>query len=128
MNYRDIDTLVAERVMGYEVGRDRQEDIPVIVVGNCLDYLPRYSADITAAWKVWEHLRASSEYCCMELGSPISEGFEVTLRRVGHDEDHDRWFVRVEHIHSAPLAICLAALATVGIHIAPKDLDRPLQP
>ena len=113
MDLREIDKLVAERVMGWA-------DIDRKMSGYCPDgngsyywnCVPRYSDSIEAAWEVWIKLHASRDFCCMDIRMPIHEGVEIALARVG--TDHVTLTVRND---SAPLAICLAALKAKGVEV-----------
>lgn len=93
MNLREIDRLVAEKVMGW------------ILLENNPDKLPRYSEDIAAAWNVVEKLKM----------------YEPELS--WSDETHSWWFVfhklphRIQSQDTASLAICLAALKANGIEV-----------
>lgn len=114
MSLREIDRLVAERVMGwiYNARFDVFEPSNVAPHGSpriVEDFRP--SEHLAAAWEVWTKLRESGDYCCMDIRWPIAEGFEVVLRRL--NDDHDKPFVLVSQVESAPLAICLAALKAV---------------
>lgn len=75
--------------------------------------VPWYSLEIVSAWKVWEHLYTSREYCCMDIKHPYAEGWEVVLIRTY--EEHEKSRPMVSNIETAPLAICLAVLKAKGI-------------
>lgn len=115
MDLRKIDALIYVHVFGndFVTVEDAVETVGV----------PRYSADIAAAWEVWEKLREDGPgngdyFCCMDLRWPVAEGYEVALRRGNHDEDHaGKAFVLVSQVRTAPLAICLAALKARGITV-----------
>lgn len=125
LDLKDIDVLVAEKVMGWHkgpiswldsAGEDTGWDHSVY--GSEPDFRP--SEDIAAAWQVWEKLRVDGApdgdyFCCMDIRSPVGEGYEIVLRRGRHDEDHGKPFVLLSLIKTAPLAICLAALKAHGI-------------
>lgn len=129
----ELDLLIAEKVMGWTwVTEDAEEPqyLPWLIspkVGTAFrgvwypktgvaSGLPAYSTEISAAWQVVEKLDAL--------------GFYVTVDRLGHDprfwraETHtwdadeggrvgDNW----HDAETAPHAICLAALAAVGVEI-----------
>ena len=120
---REMDALVAERVMGWRVMAEYEPGvIKCLVDGNQCEVnppeFPRYSTDIAAAWEV-----------VMEL---LHRGFSTAI------ESEDRgahWFrisggeapegpcylpngeVCCSSLVSAPHAICLAALKAVGVEV-----------
>lgn len=120
----EIDALVAEHALGWG---------PVVFEHNGREYrqppdgsgvsftrpTPAFSSDIAAAWLVWERLRESRVYCCMDVRAPYAEDWEVALTRLrlepddgsGHRPDV---IVRAE---TASLAICLAILRAHGIEV-----------
>ena len=93
---RELDTLVAEKVMGLNVDRSMMHNGP-----SYFDP-PAYSTDIAAAWLVVEKLR---------------ETHDVELRGYQPYEPNN-WQVVVDSEFytegTAPHAICLAALKAVG--------------
>jgi hypothetical protein len=122
---RELDKLIAERVMGQTVGRKnfdgfggRAGDPIILTPGGPYNWeeCPDYSTDIAAAWEVVEKL----------LAEP-GKGFEIS---VGHmfkrhkdksetkywecfiEDEKERRFI--EEADTAPHAICLAALKAVG--------------
>lgn len=107
---RDLDRLVAEKVMGLEV--HKQADVWLINSGTG-KAVPHYSTDIAAAWKVVEKLHAQAG----------PEGWEVTINLQNFEpntaEPFNGWIVTVgcetARASSAPLAICIAALLAVGV-------------
>ncbi len=102
---RKLDALVGEKVMGRDMTKPEGFKYPI--------GLPHYSTDIAAAWKVVEHLKrlepqlsfhpVSGMWMCIFNGD---EGSEY--------EDYD------SHGESAPLCICLAALAATGHSVIPS--------
>ncbi|MCC2250048.1 hypothetical protein JUJ52_08720 [Virgibacillus sp. AGTR] len=104
MDNRKIDQLVAEKVMGFEVRNgQRAED------GKRFG-IPSYSQKIEDAWQVVEKLDRKYE-------------FELT-----RFEDEDKWYCDLTNWNddlrsirsvekTAPLAICKAALKTVGVEV-----------
>ena len=71
--------------------------------------IPRYSTDIAAAWQVLEHLKTLGDYpeeVLMLSWNPRSDWWV-------HSERYPR-SIEV-NAETAPLAICLAALAAVGV-------------
>lgn len=77
-------------------------------VGGC----PRYSTDIVAAWTVVEHLMATLDGAIFSLISAHGE-WEAGF---GYWAPGEQWIAHdsaPQTVDTAPLAICLAALATV---------------
>jgi ABA sandwich protein len=132
MDFRKVDALVAKHVMGFTEGVIVKHTGAQLWSDGGASFSFRPSRDIGDAWKVWERLRldgpGSGDYfCCMEIRSPVSEGYEVCLRRGSHDDDHSpgKPFVLISQVASAPLAICLAALKAKGIDITALDTHSP---
>lgn len=134
---RELDALVAGRVMGERVESRRfvfrnygdwmysdtadYDEGPCIPVDAVKGYLPAYSTDIAAAWLVVEKMR-EAEWC----GALDSLGFDGAEWRcvlwATHGDDpttfhHGRG-------HTAPLAICRAALAAIRAATAPKETSE----
>lgn len=89
---RELDALVAEKVMGVET---MQKLYPSMMAKGGA-WLPHFSTDIAAAWEVVEKMRREGYI------------FDIEIRK-------DYVGVNCEHCESAPLAICLAALRAVGV-------------
>lgn len=112
---RDLDALVAEKVMGWRLlGNGTAYKDETIVP---IDYvLKNYSTDIAAAWGVVEYLdratvitRLNSEWCSVELGP----------RRLEPGDPVEKYgnMGPTAKANTAPLAICLAALKAVGVEV-----------
>lgn len=119
---RDLDVLIAERVMGW------RHDIDSFGVGwldthgafRLDEEVPPYSTDIAAAWAVVAHLQAQGALFRLQYGRT------KPLQRTGHGAANSKfgpeWGALFQHMPSyfeasatadtAPLAICLAALRT----------------
>ncbi len=114
---RELDALVAEKVMGWKVLShwDADGGIKHLVDHNQCEVRPAefkpYSTDISAAWEVVEKLQ--------------SEGFHACVHRYVQKNPH--WGAQFDKedldvicgptqgaAPTAPHAICLAALKTVG--------------
>lgn len=113
-----INALVAEHVMGWADcnvrrlnGLDRACGTPPN--GNYPTMCPDAFADISAAWEVVEKLR--DRHGVEIVGGPEDEGMDdwvVIIKEYGYRPFQDmKWEARAD---TAPLAICLAALAAVG--------------
>lgn len=126
MSTRQIDRLVAEKVMGYTVYHydkdhkdysffqlwDRHGDPVEFMGGECKtedrawEDMPRFSEEISAAWKVVEEIGG------LDL-IKVDEGWMVGDMSNGYSDDDGRvdgWMKHFVVRESAPLAICLAAL------------------
>lgn len=119
---RELDALVAERVMGWmSVGlrarygmlaADWRGHDPLSRVGPEFECaVPHYSTDIAAAWQVVEKVQAS--------------GHRVCLYRQWNGQYHCVFgtafapnFPGERHADTAPLAICLAALAVDPVRVS----------
>jgi hypothetical protein len=125
MTNREIDALVAEKVMGSipDAGRCAVSGWPLAgstkdgcVSGNCSMRPapkklacdpPAYSASMELAWRVVEHM--------IQYGVDKHNGFTLM-------KDADRWYCEFPLPNwggaaekTAPMAICLAALEAVGV-------------
>ena len=124
---RELDALVAEKVMGMELLPLKEAPCPYCgdemrfcgERSRCTTcgewrYSPakEYSTDIAAAWEVVEKLKAG--------------GFSLIAEWDAHDE---MWYVVFSNVSSykageadaAPHAICLVALAAVGAPVTPGE-------
>lgn len=100
---RELDALVAEKVMGWQVG---SSIYPWLVVdGKVTQRLAEWSpsTDIAAAWEVL----TSPKFCCWVMKSDHESG--LITAQVEHDGNR-----RIAQSETAPHAICLAALRAVG--------------
>lgn len=107
---RELDALVAEKVMGYEfaiIGEQLKKVIVKGSFGEAIDFSP--TTNIADAWKVVEKfnyklsLEINGDYCNCKLVGKFNE------KMVGQ-------FFYGE-ADSVPLAICLAALKAVGVEV-----------
>lgn len=122
---RDMDALIAERVMGYTVTRVNGEPYTEWHGHKAEPYhLGAYSTDIAAAWQVVEKMREGFKFCCLDLHSDLhySYTFSLTHYRAEdmHEQEHNPDFVA--HAPTAPLAICRAALKA---HLALNEPQKP---
>lgn len=122
---RELDALVAEKVMGWRVVL-RESDRPGVVYFDNGDggghLAPAYSTDIRAAWDVLEKMSGANN----PTGPHIDSVILNTPHGPGQFPDDVplgkwsiEWFDGVETLmgtdaDTAPLAICLAALKAVG--------------
>lgn len=110
MTDRELDALVAEKVMGFGE-----------IVRGSVDYyvdrfgpLPHYSTEIDAAWRVIERVKVILRE--RHIGTPDSF-VKVHLSEKGHDieclfdRDGHRYIAVASTVE---LAICLAALRALG--------------
>lgn len=112
---RELDALVAEKVMGLECGIISGK--PKVKGSNCGTYgctrhwidTPNYSTDIAAAWELVEKMKSEGFTFAVEYGHEISAVF--SKRDYVSDRIGDGMGVSGE---SVPHAICLAALEATG--------------
>lgn len=107
----ELDTLVAERVMGWTRIRQRDNGSWQMTAptGQESAYVPTFSTDIAAAWQVVEHF--------------VAKGWGMTILSPSHwaEVGWTAW-IDGEFTHekaeadTSPLAICRAALAAVKDH------------
>ena len=115
---RELDALVAERVMGYRAPKNGWfKDIPHRVAEERgddylrpVDFLSKYSTDIIAAWEVMENLYKRDFACKVFIGWKSGERFQKEDWVAEVTDNNDKYLGVAT---SAPHAICLAALQTV---------------
>ena len=96
---RELDALVAEKVMGWDHYPSKHEIVPA------------YSTDIAAAWEVVEKMRSDDWWA--QIAQDNTDIWDAKLWR----GEPDRWFPTMEtygNAPTAPLAICRATLKTVN--------------
>jgi len=118
---RELDALVAERVMGW--GQVRKQSIANALGHHVMDdyvglptpgatipqLVPRYSMMIQEAWKVADELRGRSQFVAVISGLG-PQGVQPWICKVNRDGG----FVE-ERADTPALAICLAALKSAGV-------------
>lgn len=105
---RELDALVASKVMGIEIDGDVWPDDAVVcpVLGDqWYMYIQPYSTDIAAAWTILEKLKDDFNFT-LSL-----QGETYFLKLIGIDS------VVTAEANTAPHVICLAALKAVGYDI-----------
>lgn len=113
---RELDALVAEKVMGHKVKmwndvrvRKIQVDIPLMQVGEFEhEHIPRYSSIIADAWQVVEKL--SSQGSGVEIYQDVDCPCECTLYMRNGKNIYQK-------ADTAQLAICLAAIKAAGVEV-----------
>jgi hypothetical protein len=137
---REIDALVAEKVMGSRVAWIKPEHIdrgdgkgmeegsfepyPVMTSGDSLIEAPKYSTDIAAAWEVVERMRGEgwsfrfgNNSCAKDQNvASFAQGWRGLGANILTGEyiyDDNSSMVA----ETAPLAICKAALKAKGIEV-----------
>lgn len=115
MELREIDILIAWKVMELpEPDLKGFTDIPLPteVSRDAMATVPPYSSDIACAWRVVEKLTTGER-----------DGFQLRRNRYGHeyvctlerDPSYSNYITA--HAETAALAICLAALKSVGVEV-----------
>jgi ABA sandwich protein len=102
---REMDALIAEKVMGHEVKRDvvmwREGNASLEPYSEGFTVLAHYSTDIGAAWEVVEKIQTG------ELRLHEHKLLRTYYLAEFHEPGGSTFMVRAE---TAPLAICRAAL------------------
>jgi hypothetical protein len=116
---RELDALVAEKVMrwkrvpsamqGWSVGWEIPEGSR-FAPGWAL-FTPGFSTSIEAAWEVVERIKAIG---CVDIQVLHGGTYQVQIDRYGASAGWDSAFVESTEGESAPHAICLAALKSIG--------------
>lgn len=132
---RELDALVAERVMGWtRPPRGRVTWTAPEGYGTSFGAVPRYSTDIAAAWLVVEQTAALvverddytfNHLTLCQLG--IQAGWAASYDTIIDDyewHEHVERYPRSARSETAPLAICRAALRA----LATTDQSTPVTP
>lgn len=121
MNKQEINRLVAEKVMGWEYQDCNGDELLLPADGDAsrLQFVKKpnrhafvkdYSTDIRDAWLVFERF----DFFHIERVTGYGEFYKVTLSVAQEDGTYQE----IEAIaETAPLAICLAALKSVGVEV-----------
>lgn len=116
---RELDALVAEKVMGLRLGRFGHGDALEVIneAGDFVSIAP-YSTDIAASWEVVEAMRAKFPSARFALLETYNEA-QGPGRKFGAGWSHYLGMGDVRTLgkataDTAPLAIALAALKAVG--------------
>lgn len=104
----EIDKLVAEKVMGYEIRYGN------IVRDGKRSGIPPYSQKIEFAWRVVEKL--FKDGMIVDVLSDIQSQNEYKIGYIVKILDSSSNTIARKN-ESAPLAICLAALKSVGVEV-----------
>ncbi len=121
---RELDALVAEKVMGWEDRRMVGLASPGWLKpgSSQLHNLPRYSANIRDAWEVVEKLKADGWNIHMDSVGFNNEDEGEWRTHFSHDVEDD---ARYAHVYddggTAPHAISLAALKAVGCSLEEEE-------
>jgi hypothetical protein len=105
---RDLDALIATQVMDIRIIVDapgRSTDGGSFMTA---DRIPYYSTNLPAAWRVVEHMPHGFELRLHEHKLGIQPVWQAEFHRPGHK-------IQMSSAQTAPLAICLAALAALRI-------------
>lgn len=113
---RELDSLVAEKVMGWRKDSDGDWERPSkdAIDGWYPDHLFPYSTDIAAAWEVVEKLTAQfgDDFTIWSIWSRENK------IRARFNRGESRTYAAQADAPTAPHAICLAALKAVGHEIS----------
>lgn len=133
MNNRDIDKLIAEKVMGWteirESGFTGFDFVGLDPKHKPTDWylIPHYSTAISAAWQVVEKLEEMDFWA--QLRTPFDKGAADSFYWCGFTPRLTTgWNGRPDHWTNAPtitMAICLAALKCVGVEVEADSDPRP---
>jgi hypothetical protein len=112
---RQLDTLIAEKVMGWTPVYGDRPDLPPVWFRGDLDagQLPRFSTNIGDAMFVWARMRQIG--CCLILNEDVEvPAWSVTVKgprwRPGLQTDEHKVLAFVETDVSMAYSICMAAL------------------
>jgi hypothetical protein len=125
---RKIDKLIAEKVFGQSVvitrwGKQRQygcisvgetdyyDDAGEMILSNGV---PCYSTDITAAMEVFNHIRDSGKFCCLQILSDFNHNWEIRLAQEIETTEPPHTYKLYASGESLPRVICEAALRIYG--------------
>jgi Phage ABA sandwich domain len=106
MNLREIDRLVAEKVMGWKLCKYGFWETEFGDLDSETEWNPTESLD--DAWVILDQFDDYELY-----GSPFKNEYRCKVKK------DDKWF-SAESSESSALAICLAALKAVGVEVNNK--------
>lgn len=110
-----LDALIAEKVMdfkyvhAFEFEHGGKSQHGIIMTENSTYFLPPYSTDISAAWKVVEKMQKNDWAIILDNMQDYLGNWQAHFEK-------DK-FVETAESESVPHAICLAALKAVGVEI-----------
>jgi len=140
---RDLDVIVAEKFMGWQPATVYSSLFKRGASPNYPGYrlpdgtakhgcdIPSYSTDIAAAMQVWEKLRNSFKWCCLNISSDYHYVYDIFLTPTqpwGKATKSDKPYIhkptiKVLCVESLPYGICLAALKSVGYDVKKESED-----
>jgi len=109
---REMDALVAEKVMGHTVGRDATLETfypqytTTVETSEGFTILAHYSTDISAAWRIVEKFKSDARIG-ISMADYTNGGYCFTFFGPGNFDEYEC------DAPTAPLAICRAALLAV---------------
>ena len=109
MTNREIDALVAEKIMGYKLKREDCNSFWVDEDGDEPNHSHKYSTDIAAAWEVLDKIQYGKFYSISN--DDIYKKYRMEMK-IGMGKENE--FVITGN--SLPMVICLAALRFFGVH------------
>lgn len=116
---RELDALVAERVMGWTDIKFGEEKTAGLLEGfgqppsnSGRIAFPNYSTDISAAWEILE------EFCLTHLTHGVNGWCCIIGRQIDETTVHST----EAKAETAPHAICLAALKVLGLNLGTKNI------
>lgn len=132
---RELDALIAEKIFGWTGVKCETSAVGIRVFSGvppfdkCAWTIPAYSKDIAAAWSVVEKMIQrirDDPYQDFGWDGPLFKSRAGYLTNEGYPLGTECWYVVVQwdghrkHVcaASAPLAICLAALRSVGVEVS----------
>lgn len=115
MTNREIDRAIAVSVMGLDLMKYKKSDgCPTCGYTGFYDYPKQYSEDISAAWEV---VRKITDGGCLIVlnGGAVEWECEIT-------KNDGRFLIESDTVvtaraDTAPMAICKAALRSVGVEV-----------
>lgn len=110
---RELDAVVAERVMGFRWFTSPCANVSVPVADDSWQYLPAFSTDIAAAWKVVERL-GEMGYTLDIQWKGKGRVYEFTSE-VSASRWDDYGFRDYHAVGSMPYAVCMVALQAVSV-------------
>jgi hypothetical protein len=110
---RELDLLVAEKVMGLTKTDYLVFDKDSNIVGDICDFPKSYSTDISAAWEVVEKMK--EEWGTLDITFRY-DNIAVILYST-HQTGHVKISEHIGNADTAPHAICLAALKAKGVEV-----------
>lgn len=117
---RELDALIAEKVMGWRYYKERGSSIYQLIppngeISHIDNSPPHYSTRISAAWEVVERFKKMGWVVTIESDAEMKDESPYFVSINPRYSGNENYLTVTASKYDAPHAICLAALKTVEI-------------